>query len=235
MTNTNVVEANLEKWAEEMKSEEDGADFSLTSAEEISLDERKFTDDRLAKDDWVVIKRKCPECIAFSATSCGLKKVEAPEENSTIEVLDFSENQITDIDFAKKFPNLVSLSIANTHIAKFEQLNNLKDLEKLQIFEFKSDDPNFDVKDDEELHNKVFELVPDLISFNGLDKEGDPVAEFGDLEEEGLFGLEEEGEFDDLEDLEEEDLEEEGEYDDEDLAEDDDDEPPAKRQKTDEA
>lgn len=230
MTNAANISDNLLAWEKDMKETHD-PEFALSQAEEISLDEKKFESDKCSVADWNTLMSKCGQCIAFSATQCGLKSIEAPEKSLDIEVLDFSENEISDISFVTKFPNLVSLSLNECKLQKFEELSVLKDLQKLQILEIGAE--NFLGEADEEaLHKRVFEMIPDLISFNGMDKEREPVMMgMGGEEEEGMFGLEEE-DMDDLLGMEEED------YDDEEIEEGDedeeDDEPAAKRQKTEE-
>lgn len=231
---SNSFEANLLEWEKEM-IENHAPEFKLADAEEVSADQKVFPDNKCSTADWNTLMRKCGQCIAFSATECGITKVEAPEKTLDLEVLDFSNNSIESIDFVKKFPSLVSLSLSNCNIKSFDELKVLKELTKLQILELSAADGAEECagcKDAEELHEKIFELIPDLISFNGLDKGKEPVMMegedeeeegmygFGGLEEEDLDELEEEGDWDeDLEGLEEED--------------DEDEEPAAKRQKTD--
>merc|ERR1719183_400584 len=82
-------------------------DFDLTTAEEISLDDTTFENNEIGEKDWDTIVAKCKECLAFSATKCSLEKVAAPSKDLPLEVVDFSDNDISDISFVKKFPGLV--------------------------------------------------------------------------------------------------------------------------------
>lgn len=245
MTNTTQIEQNLETWATNMKEAMD-PEFDLTTAEEISLDQTTFDNNEIVEKDWDTIVAKCKECLAFSATQCGLTKVAAPSKELPLEVVDFSENAISDISFVKKFPALVSLTLADTKLAKMEDLEVLKSLEKLQILEVVTEDNlgfGADEEGEEKLHKAVFELLPELISFNQLDKEGAPVMLGNEEDEEEdfgeMYGNMEEEDLDDLlyEEEDEDELELEGEEgiegeEGDDVEEEADEEPAAKRQKT---
>jgi len=237
------------------------------SCEEVSLDDKTFAGNKISSADWDALVKKCPSIEAFSSVDSKLTAIETPtgtkmepkvdedgiplesgEEEEVpickaIQVLDLSKNAIGDLSFVKGFPELISLTmLENTAITKVEQLEALKAVEgTLQMLELDTDKTaNFlGCADEEALRKKVWEIIPNLVGFNGANSDGDllDMDMAGLLEEEG-FGDEEEDDMDmvnwdqEEEDFEEEDFDEDFDEEEESLEEEEDEgEPEAKRSK----
>jgi len=237
---------NLKAWVSAAPDEEAAPEDAaknveiLKEREEVSLDKLAFENNTITAADWGVLMEQCPHVEAFSAVESDLSKVEKPESAiDQIQVLDFSKNAIDSLEFVEGFPNLISLTLTDCKIEKFEQLKPLEAVKtSLQMLEL-NEDSLLGFETDEEMRKKVWEMLPELVGLNNKTEGGDLLEMdlMGDeeedmdfpYEEEDMDFLEEESDLDDLvaEDEEEEDLDE-----DEEGEQGGDEEPASKRAKT---
>lgn len=232
-----TMEANLKTWQEELKLLAGQMNEDENPNDEVDMDGLRFTDNKITVADWETFHKMSPGAIALSLTECDLESIEVPEKELQLKVLDVSRNKLSNFDFLKKCPHLVSLVISGNQTT-LEKLP-LKDLAELRLLEAmtSSDEPEMvfdeecmEFENPDALRVKIFEACPQLDKFNSKDKNGD-------MEEEDLLEImarQYQFHQDALEELDsdEDDLEDDEEKEEE--KDEDDDQPPAKKAKTDE-
>ena len=153
----------------------------------------------------------------------GIKSLENFPELENLQILELNNNHLNGDDLknlVSLFPNLYKIKLEKN---KIESLENFKEFSKSKLKKINLlDNP---VCQNEDYKQKLFEMIPSLMSVDGIDREGNEVEStlYGEEDEEADDLDYEEGEGEEEGDLSEEDEEGEdnGEEDDED---DDDDE-----------
>ncbi|KAI8609912.1 hypothetical protein BC830DRAFT_1173146 [Chytriomyces sp. MP71] len=141
----------------------------MTNGSEINVDSTKglslsSLSSRIAGTDG--------DALRVSVCNCAL-----PSLDSLVDAhkrhLSAADNRITAIDLIpKNLPALVSLDLANNRIASLNSLGPLKALENLKHLNLEM---NKVVSATSGYRDKVFELLPNLVSLDGVDRDGNDV------------------------------------------------------------
>merc|ERR1712004_615186 len=201
--------------------------------DELVLDElfnniNEFTNDH--RDTLQLYKN----LLHLSLNGLGLRNLNNFPKIETLEVLEIRQNNLTGKNFEQIndfFPKLYKLKVGENPISSLDAFKSLSNTQIKKI-ELK----NTEASENSSYNNKLFDMIPSLISVDNLDKKGGEVETtlYEDEDEEGEFGMSEEDEFEDMEQMEggefEEEFEdEEGEFDEDFDDEDEEDEVPKKK------
>ena len=154
----------------------------------------------------------------------GIKSLENFPELENLQILELNNNHLNGDDLknlVSLFPNLYKIKLEKN---KIESLENFKEFSKSKLKKINLlDNP---VCQNEDYKQKLFEMIPNLMSVDGIDREGNEIESTNYGEEEN-----EEDEFEGVDFEGEEDEEEENEDDEENEGNDDDEEDEGKPKK----
>ena len=149
---------------------------------------------------------------------CGLEKIDHFPRLEKLSILELSDNSLKGESLkvvAERCPALYKLKIEDNKIEKVEDLEALKEIKSLEKLSV-SQNP---LSSAENYRDKIFHLLPNLKSIDGLDREGNDVEstiyEGGDEEDEEYESEKDEEEYKEEEDEDYEGKDEEEEEEDE--------------------
>ncbi|CAD8089586.1 unnamed protein product [Paramecium sonneborni] len=151
--------------------------------------------------------KKHSQLSSLAITSCGLKTLEGLPQIESLEVLILEGNKLDGNALkyiSENFKNLICLSLADNQIKTFDELRVLTKLPNLQQLDLSENQ----VEQQNEYHQKIFEMLPNLQVLDNKNKEGKAI-EYSDEDIGDEEGLGSDSEFNEDEDDDEEESEDE--------------------------